>query len=62
MNDTPERPERSDGRRKFVVYLDPQLIQTIKMRALREDRHAYELVEELLAQAVQGPNADGGKR
>lgn len=52
MSERPERPERSDGRRKFVVYLDPKLIQAIKIRALSEERHAFELVEELLARAM----------
>jgi len=53
MKDSSDRLERADGRRKFVVYLDPKLIQTIKIRALNEDRHAYELVEELLTQAIE---------
>lgn len=53
MKDSSDRLERADGRRKFVVYLDPKLIQAIKIRALNEDRHAYELVEELLTQAIE---------
>jgi hypothetical protein len=53
MKVSSDRPERADGRRKFVVYLDPKLIHAIKIRALNEDRHAYELVEELLAQAIE---------
>lgn len=52
MNESSEAPKRSDGRKKFVVYLDPKLIQTIKVRALTQERHAYELVEELLTKAV----------
>lgn len=54
MNEALGRPERADGRKKFVVYLDPKLIHAIKIRALNEDRHAYELVEELLSDAVEG--------
>lgn len=54
MNEPSDRPERADGRKKFVVYLHPKLIQAIKIRALNEDRHAYELVEELLAGALEG--------
>lgn len=53
MKDSSDRLGRADGRKKFVVYLDPKLIQSLKIRALNEDRHAYELVEELLAQAVE---------
>nr|WP_295884587.1 hypothetical protein [uncultured Devosia sp.] len=53
MKDSSDRLERADGRRKFVVYLDPKLIHAIKIRALNEDRHAYELVEELLTQAIE---------
>ena len=52
MNEPSDAPKRPDGRKKFVVYLDPKLIQTIKVRALSEERHAYELVEELLTKAV----------
>ncbi|MET3896089.1 hypothetical protein ABIB57_000013 [Devosia sp. UYZn731] len=44
--------QRPDGRKKFVVYLDPKLIQSIKMKALEEDRHAYELVEEIIAKSL----------
>ena len=53
MNEPSGAPKRSDGRKKFVVYLDPKLIQTIKVRALNEERHAYELVEELLTKALE---------
>lgn len=53
MKDSSDRLERADGRRKFVVYLDLKLIHAIKIRALNEDRHAYELVEELLTQAIE---------
>ena len=52
MSETAKPPERSDGRKKFVVYLDPKLIQSIKIRALEEDRHAYELVEEIIAKSM----------
>lgn len=52
MSESSNASKRSDGRKKFVVYLDPKLIQTIKVRALNEERHAYELVEDLLSQAV----------
>jgi hypothetical protein len=54
MNESSDAPKRSDGRKKFVVYLDPKLIQTIKVRALNEQRHAYQVVEELLTKAVSG--------
>ncbi|WP_186767258.1 hypothetical protein [Devosia ginsengisoli] len=53
MMDESRPPERADGRKKFVVYLDPKLIQLIKVRALSEERHAYQLVEELLTKAVE---------
>ena len=45
---TPEKKRRSDGRRSLLLYMDPQLILTLKRRALEEDRPLYELVEELL--------------
>lgn len=53
MNGSSDALKRSDGRKKFVVYLDAKLIQTIKIRALGEGRHAYELVEELLTKAIE---------
>lgn len=52
MKQDPEQPERKDGRKKFVVYLNPKLIQQLKMKALQEDRHAYEVVEEILGSAM----------
>jgi hypothetical protein len=52
MSETSRQPERSDGRRKFVVYLDPKLIQAIKIQALEEDRHAYLIVEEIIAKSL----------
>lgn len=43
-------PARSDGRRAFLVYMDPEIIRNLKMAALDEDRNAYEIVEETVAQ------------
>lgn len=45
---TAKTPPRKDGRRPFMVYLDPGLIKAIKRAALEEDRPAYEFVEEHL--------------
>lgn len=59
MNE-PDAPKRPDGRKKFVVYLDPKLIQKIKVRALHEERHAYQLVEEWLAKAIDGDSSKEG--
>lgn len=39
---------RKDGRRPFMLYLDPAIIKAVKRQALDKDVHAYELVESLL--------------
>jgi len=55
---------RTDGRRQFLTYLDPQLIRDLKRRALDEDRPVYLLVEEMLQArlseeaSVSQPSAD----
>lgn len=40
--------DRPDGRRQLLVYLEPSLLFDLKVRALREERPAYEIVEEAL--------------
>lgn len=39
---------RSDGRKPLLVYLDPKLIQDLKVEALKRDTHVYLIVEQLL--------------
>lgn len=49
------KPEaRKDGRRPFMLYLDPALIKAVKRQALDKDIHAYELVEGLLREHLDG--------
>ncbi|WMT87484.1 hypothetical protein NO932_02465 [Pelagibacterium sp. 26DY04] len=38
--------ERADGRKSLLVYLTPALIKRLKVAALEDERHVYELVEE----------------
>jgi hypothetical protein len=40
--------ERPDGRRSLLVYLEPELIQALKIEALERDTHVYLLIEEIL--------------
>jgi len=37
---------RTDGRRTLLVYLDSDLIKTLKTVALDEEKNVYEIVEE----------------
>lgn len=39
---------RSDGRQKMSFYLAPETIETLKIMAVKDKRHAYELVEDAL--------------
>jgi hypothetical protein len=40
---------RDDGRRQLLIYLAPDLIKELKRAALDEDRPAYLLAEEAIA-------------
>jgi hypothetical protein len=42
--------KRADGRRSLLVYLHPDIIKELKKAAVDEDRPAYEIAEEALAQ------------
>lgn len=44
---------RSDGRRPFLTYMDPELIKAVKRQALDTDVHAYELVEKFVAMGLK---------
>lgn len=44
----PEKAVRTDGRKAMLTYLDPDLIKAVKMQALSEGVHAYELIERIL--------------
>ena len=37
---------RKDGRRQLLVYLDPELIKSLKRVALDDEVNVYEIVEE----------------
>jgi|GEM_PF-5670883 len=50
-----EATRRPDGRKALLVYLDPELILTLKRMALEDDRHVYLLVEDLLKEGLQTP-------
>jgi hypothetical protein len=47
------RTNRSDGRRQFLLYLNPELIMKIKLSALASQRPAYEVVEQILEQNLE---------
>jgi hypothetical protein len=55
-SDTKRRP---DGRRQLLIYMQPDLIRTLKRRALDEDRPLYVLVEEMLTEKLA--ELDAGK-
>jgi hypothetical protein len=37
---------RKDGRRQMLVYLDPELIKTLKKTALDQDVNLYDIVDQ----------------
>jgi len=39
---------RKDGRKQLLVYLNPDLLKEVKIRAVQQDRSAYEVVEDAL--------------
>ena len=39
-------PPRQDGRKSFLVYLPTNVITELKVAALLDGKHAYELTEE----------------
>lgn len=47
-SDSQSSAKRPDGRRPSLVYLHPQVIQTLKIEALEKKTHAYLLQEEIL--------------
>lgn len=51
---------RPDGRKQVLLYLDPKLILELKRRALDEDTHLYELVEQMLSAKVLEDKAARG--
>lgn len=50
--DNMEKKPRDDGRRPLLVYLDPELILALKVRALQEGTHVYVVVEDILKKSV----------
>lgn len=43
---------RTDGRRQLLLYMAPDLIRTLKRKALDEERPLYLIVEEMLAEKL----------
>ncbi len=41
---------RPDGRKPLLLYIDPAVIQALKIEALGANTHAYLIVEKLLKQ------------
>jgi len=41
---------RADGRRPLLVYMQPEIVKNLKISALDEERSAYEIVEEAVAE------------
>ena len=39
---------RPDGRKSFLTYLPADVIKDVKVTALKEDRHAYLIVEDAI--------------
>ncbi len=37
---------RKDGKRQFLVYLDPDLIKALKKTAVDQDCNAYDIVDQ----------------
>ncbi|WP_244542428.1 hypothetical protein [Devosia psychrophila] len=62
VDKVPKAPPRKDGRRPFMIYLDPGLIKDIKRAALEADRTACEIVEEQMRLALNAPPHERGKR
>ena len=44
---------RPDGRKQLVVLLPPNLIDSVKKRAIDDGEHTYEIVEKALAEFLQ---------
>jgi hypothetical protein len=47
-NQTAKKPirVRKDGRRQLLVYLEPELIKTLKKAAVDHDVNVYDIVDE----------------
>jgi hypothetical protein len=39
---------RPDGRKALLVYLEPEMIKALKKAAVDDERHSYEIVEEVV--------------
>lgn len=47
-SDSPRSVARADNRKAMLIYLDPKLIQALKIEALEKQTHVYLIIEELL--------------
>lgn len=48
------RGSRADGRKSLLLYLPKELIRTLKITAINEGRHAYEIMEQALKEYLGG--------
>lgn len=53
IKETSNEPKRVKIRKRFSVDLDSDLIKILKMRAIVDDRHLYELVEEAITRYIK---------
>jgi hypothetical protein len=60
-DETGKGRERADGRRQFLVYLEPGLIKDVKRVALDRDVTAFSLVEEAVRQWLDRNKRDHPK-
>jgi hypothetical protein len=44
----------------LLVYLEPELVKTLKVKALQEDTHVYLLVEKMIGRALAQPRDNAG--
>lgn len=57
-----EKPVRPDGRKPFMSYLNPDLIKNLKRAALDDERNAYEIVEEAVADWLAARDKKGRQK
>jgi hypothetical protein len=50
------------ARKKTTIYLDPELLEAVKLRAASTGRHDYEILEEALRNYLQAVRTEAGGR
>ena len=56
----PGRRETKDGKRQFLVYLDPEIIKQVKLLAVERETSASQLVGEALTAWLRGGRSGDG--